>query len=384
MNVSKIADAIEGVLPERRPIAHHEPSINGKEKAFVNECLDRGIVGDQWVKRAESMLAGYCGTQYAVGVGSGTAALHLALLAAGINPGEEVIVPTLTFVATANAVRYAGAVPNFVDGALGINAYKLRRYLENTSTPNKDGRGRINNKTGRVISALIVVDLLGFPADMPKLSALAEGFNLIMIEDSAQALGSSIGNQRCGSFGTASIFSFNNNKIVTGNGGGMLLTNDEWVAAKAWQLATTAKVPHAYKMEHDALAFNYRMGNLSAAVVCAQLERLEEFLDAKKVLLARYKEALAPFGEVELLTAKEHWHGSPNYWLVTMLIKPQFSSYRDKLLDELHNRGIQARALFTPLHKLSMFADCPRGDNLAYAEQTVDQAVCLPSGVGLV
>lgn len=374
-----LISAIESVLPKRRPIQHHEPCINGQEAAFIEQALKEGIAGNHFVQELATKVASQCGTTQAIITSSGTAALHVALLASGVRAGEEVLVPTLTFAGTAHAVSYCGATPNFVDGTVSVNAYKLRRYLERTTCPNPEKRGRLNCKTGRVISTLIVVDLLGFPADytggrVGGLTQVADEFGLTLIEDAAQALGASLGNRQCGSFGKAAILSFNNNKIVTGNGGGAVVTDDEWLAAKAYELANTARVQHPYRVEHTAIGYNYRMGNLNAALACAQMERLSKALAAKKRLLNRYKEAgLAPF----VLEASEPWQGQPNYWLVTLWV-----DNRDDLLKELHAKGIYARALSTPLHQLPYYKDCPR-DNLDYAEHTFSKAVCLPSGVGL-
>lgn len=379
--MTPLVTAIASVLPKRRPIHHHEPYTLHREQQNITKCLEGGLANDDWIRKLEEELRRTCGATQAIAVSSGTAALHVTLLAAGIKPGEEVLVPSLTFAGTANAVSYCGAIPNFVDGPLGISAYKLRRYLERTTCANPDKRGRLNCKTGRVISALIAVDLLGFPADMQKLSAVADEFGLILIEDAAQALGAKIGNQPCGSFGRAAILSFNNNKIVTGNGGGAVLTNDEWLAAKAHQLATTARVTHPWKVEHDAIAYNYRMGAINGALACAQMERLPVLLVAKRALLARYEGALGDFKGVAMLKATEVWHGQPNYWLSSLIFKRSgdCTADRDELLAELHDHGIYARSLFTPLHKLPMYAGNPR-DTMQYAENTFSRVVCLPSG----
>lgn len=379
--MTPLVAAIASVLPKRRPIHHHEPYTLHCEKENIEQCLEQGIANDHWVKKLEEELRRTCGTTQAIATSSGTAALHVALLAAGVKSGEEVLVPSLTFAGTANAVSHCGAVPNFVDGPLGINPYKLRRYLERTTCANPNRRGRLNCATARVISAVVVVDLLGFPADWQKLSEVADEFGLILIEDAAQALGAKIGNQPCGSFGKAAILSFNNNKIVTGNGGGALLTNDEWLASKAHQLATTARTTHPWRVEHDAIAYNYRMGAINGALACAQMDRLPVFLVAKRALLARYEAAVADLKAVALLKATEPWHGDPNYWLSTLIFtKPgDCTAERDALLEELHQNGIYARALFTPLHKLPMYAGNPR-DKMQYAENTFSRTICLPSG----
>jgi perosamine synthetase len=377
-----VVEAIEGVLPPRRPIEHHEPYINAYDFTCVTVCLHHDLTTTKWSDKTAQWLSDKCGVDHAVCTSSGTTALQLALLAVGVKPNEEVLVPALTFIGTANAVSHVGAHPNFVDGALGINAYKLKRYLERTTGPTPDKRGRLNLTTGRVISCLIVVDLLGFPADLPKLEEVAKEFGLTLIEDAAQALGSSLGNRQCGSFGAAAIFSFNNNKIVTGGGGGAVVTNDPLIAAKVWALANTDRIPHPWRIEHASIAYNYRMPQLCAALIYSQLAKLGWAVAYKKVLAQTYATALDRT-DLKVLLAKEGYQGSPNYWLTTGLLEPPVGNKRDDLLTELHKRGIKARALFTPLHKLPMYEGNPR-DKLQYAEDTATRAICLPSGVGLI
>lgn len=343
-----------------------------------------GLVGENWVQKFQDRIATYCGVEQAVPTNSGTSALHLALLAAGVKPNDEVLVPSLTFAATANAVSYLGATPHFIDGGIGANTYKLRRHLEQNTTSTPDRRGRLNPKTGRVISCVVAVDLLGFPADLTRLEGLADEFGLIFIEDAAEALGSIHSNRRCGSFGAASTISFNNNKIITGNGGGVVLTDDPALAATAWHYSRQARTGHPWKVEHDAIAFNYRMSNLTASVICAQLDRIEEFIAAKKKLLTRYKEAFAGCDALEVLEATKPHHGEPNYWLISVRLTPRHIELRDEILNGLHERGIQARALFTPLHKQDPYKDFPRQPNMGYSEDEAARVFCLPSGVGLV
>lgn len=360
-------EAVDRILPLNRPIGHHDQLY-----PHYNASL---------VKDLEHELADYCGVRQALGVSSGTAALHLGLLAAGIKPGEEVLVPSLTYAATANAVRYCGAIPHFIDGKINVNHFKLRVHLANNTTQTPDRRGRLNSKTNRVISALIVVDLLGFPADMPKLAQLAQEFDLTLIEDASQALGSTLGGQKCGSFGAFSVLSFNTNKIVTGNGGGALLTNDEWIAARSWHLANVGRVPHAWKVEHDAIGFNYRMVPYSAFKILEQLHKIDSILAAKKRIFEMYKVALEHCDEMELLEATEYWQGTPNYWLTTALLKDP--NQHEAVMNDLTKRGIGARALFKPLHTQSIYDDCPRMLNMLYSESVAARAVCLPSGLGL-
>lgn len=382
IDIPAIVEAIASVLPARRPIGHHEPSLDGHELKAINDCFRDGLTGYKAISAFEDTLAARCGVRHAVAVSSGTAALHLALTAAGVKPNDEVLVPALTFVATANAVVHAGAVPNFVDGSLNINAYKLRCYLHRQTVKAPTGP-RINRVTGRPVTAIVAVDLLGVPADMAELEIIASEFGLVLIEDAAEALGSRIGNRACGSFGRAGILSFNNNKIVTTGGGGAVLTDDDWLAAKVVQLATTARLPHKWAVEHDAVAWNYRMGNINAAVGCAQMEKLDGFLEKKRRLWVRYRDVLAVCGGVELVDyCAGQGHGA-NHWLVALKLDPRAGdSARVALLDALCAAGIMARALFTPMHMLPMYRDNPR-DNLLSAEDAWRRTVCLPSGADL-
>lgn len=382
VDVSDFVARVASVLPKRRPIEHHEPEINGTELDSINSALVAGISGRKLADEFSASLSKACDVPYVTLTSSGTAALHVALLAAGVEPNDEVLVPSLTFAATANAVVFAGAVPNFVDGALGINAYKLRCYLIRETGRHESKVGRVNTKTGRRIRAIVVVHLLGCPADIAGLSKVANDFGLVLIEDAAEALGSQAGNRPCGAHGLVGILSFNNNKICTSNGGGAILTSDPWVAAKAWQLSTTARLEHPWKVEHDAVAYNYRMGEINAALGLAQLERLEEFLVRKSNLAGKYSNALAGCRGVGLLAPRMHSGDRCNNWLVAVELDSRCASQRDEILDALHAEGIKARALFTPLHQLPMYKDHPR-DSMGYAEDTASRLICLPSGAGL-
>lgn len=387
IDIPAIVESVASVLPARRPIGHHEPSLGDRELKAINKCFAQGLTGYKAINTFEDMLAARCGVRHAIAVSSGTAALHLALVAAGVKPNDEVLVPALTFVATANAVVHAGAIPNFIDGPLNINAYKLRCYLHRQTVKAPTSGPRVNRNTGRPVTAIVAVDLLGVPANMAELEHVANEFGLVLIEDAAEALGSRIGNRACGSFGRASILSFNNNKIVTTGGGGAVLTDDDWLAAKVHQLATTARMPHAWAVEHDAVAWNYRIGNINAAVGCAQMERLDEFLEKKRKLFERYRGRLADCADIELLDGDDG-AGSVgdrtcNNWLTAMKLDPRAGvGARDALLGALCEVGIMARALFTPLHMLPMYRDNPR-DNLLSAEDAWRRTVCLPSGADL-
>lgn len=381
-----IIAAIKTVIPTTTPAELHKPDINGHELKFVTECVTGDLVGYEYVRQFEDRLSEITGAPYVIAMASGTAALHIALMAAGVKAGDEVLVPALTFVATANAVSYIGAVPNFVDGTIGINAYKLRRYLERETRRSDDGSGRVNRRTERRIAAIVPVHLLGVPADIAGISAVAEEFGLIVVEDAAEALGSSAGNRHCGTFGSAGVISFNNNKMVTTNGGGALLASEEWLTAKAWQLSTTARLAHPWKMDHDAIAWNYRMANLNAALGLAQLERFDDLLKRKNALAGRYRRAFDGVGGVEHVGADRACRTgvacTSNYWLNAILLGGEHAHRRDEVLGAMHAEGIKARAIFTPLHQLPMYRDCPR-DNLGYAEDSARRMICLPSGFDL-
>lgn len=380
----EVVEAVRSVLPERRPIGHHEPVINGRELAAVSSAIDVGLTSEEHVNRFEASIAAATGAEQVVATSSGTAALHLALLAVGVQPGDEVLVPALTFVATANAVAYVGAVPNFIDGALTVNAYKVRRYLERETEAGP--RGRTNKRTGRPVTAVIPVHLLGSPADVEGLCRVADDFGLVVVEDAAQALGSTSGNRACGTVGRAGMLSFNYNKIVTTCGGGALLTDDPWVAAQAHKFATVGRVRHPWLIEHDAVGWNYRMGTVNAVLGLAQMEQLDVVLAQKSDLAGKYRGALSGCRSAEFLDTSVSWGGRSNNWLSAVSVSPRCGGVpqenRDRLLEALHADGLLARALPTPLHMLPMYRDCPH-DDLRGAELAVARTVCLPSGAGL-
>lgn len=366
-----VVEAIDKCLPKVRPIGHHEPytQIGGfTDPVSITKSVD--ILADG--------LRKVVGVTQAVPVSSGTAALHLILLALGAKPGHEVIVPALTFVATANAVSYTGATPHFVDASVVISPFKLRAYLEKNTVPDPDGKGRLNPRTKKAISIVIVTDLLGFPADWAKLTEVTQEYGLELVEDAAQALGASYGDRKCGSFGRAAAVSFNNNKIITGFGGGAVLTNDEWVAARAWDLATTARIPHQWEVSHSGIAYNYRCSDLTASVIVPQLENLPDFMAKKRSIFDRYKQALQGL-DVKLLEATKDYHGQPNHWLTTMKVP---AGKRDLILQGLHDKGICARAIFKPLSLMEAYINCPKSD-LGYTVASYNTLICLPSGLDL-
>lgn len=376
LNVEKAVHAIKTVLPKKRPIQHHEPYSGAKEREFVTHFVEKGITSPDYTEWFEEKLRQVTDAEQAIVVSNGTAALHLALIATGVRAGDEVLVPTLTYAATANAVVHAGAVPNFIDGSLCLNPYKLRCYLDRETTVECDRL--INKSTLRPITALIAVHLLGEPCNYTSIREICDNHKLVFIEDAAEALGSHIGNTSCGNMGDVATFSFNHNKIVTTGGGGALASNDPYLIAKAYNFAHQCRTGHPYLVEHDSVGWNYAMPAICAALGCAQLDQLPEFIEKKKKLNQKYFDALLDVAGLHLFTPDE---GS-NHWL--SMVVCDYPEDRDLLLKALHADKIGARALFTPLHTLPFYKDNPRDVNLQYSEHTAARAVCLPSGVGLV
>ena len=364
------------------PVAFCEASIGEAEAASVAACVRENAVGYQAVDRLQSMISNICGTEQGTAVSSGTAALHLALMAVGVRVGDEVLMPTLTFVATANAASYLGAIPHFVDSRdydLGVAPFKLRRYLARI-VEQQEGKPT-NRRTGRHISAIVATHLLGHPAQIDEIAEIAAAHGIPLIEDAAEALGSTFNGRPCGSFGAAGAISFNGNKIVTTNGGGAVLTNDPWIQAKVWTMATTARLPHPWLMEHSELAWNYRMGNINAALGLPQLERLGDLVGAKRRLAARYIDAFV--GAAGASTFIEREGCRSNYWLNAIMLDPHpTAAKRDEVLAALHTDGIGCRALFTPMHELPFYKDNPR-DNVEMAMDIWRRTVCLPSSAKL-
>lgn len=387
-----ILEAIQQVVgpssPEQ-PIALHEPDFRGTQAwAYVKDCLDTGFVSTagRWVSRFEQDLASATGAAHAVAVTNGTVALRLALHLVGVVPGDEVLLPPLSFVATANAVAHVGAVPHFVDiepSTLAMDPAALDERLEQLAE-RRDGR-LVNRQTGRRLAAVLPVHVFGQPADGVELRRVADAWGLPLVEDAAEALGSWRGETHCGLFGALGTFSFNGNKVITTGGGGALITNDAELAQRARHLSTTAKLPHSWAFEHDAVGWNDRMPNLNAALGVAQLEDLGRRLKAKRLLADRYRDAFARLKGVEL--TPEVAGCRRNHWLVALRFTAADPSeaerQRLRLLEAAHAAGLLLRPVWKPLHQLPMYADTPRGA-LPVAEDQVPRLVNLPSSPQLL
>ncbi len=368
-------------VPDRIPLA--EPCLTGNARRYLLDCLDTGWVSSAgpYVERFERALARYLGLPHAVATASGTAALHLALRAAGIGPGHEVLVPTLTFIATANAVAYTGARPVLVDVEprhAQMDPELVHHFL--TRHCRWQGGRLVNRHTGRQVRAILPVHLLGHTAEMEPLAELARRYELILIEDAAQALGALYQGRPAGTWGHAACFSFNGNKLVTTGGGGMVVTRDPRLARRARHLSTQAKADPVEYL-HDELGYNYRLPNLLAALGCAQMEELEEFLAAKRTLAAAWRKALAELPGLRPLEPGPHTQSA--WWLFTVEVDPALCGLDARgLMRRLDARGIQTRPLWQPLHLSPVHAQCQavvRGR----AERLWQRCLSLPSSVDL-
>ena len=376
--------AVRQVLGEADgPFALHEPDIGDLEAATVADCVASGWVSTvgPFVDRLEGELAALCGTDHAFATSTGTAALHLALAALDIGAGDEVIVPALSFVATANAVVYTGAVPHFADAdewTMGLDPRALAKHMKAACT--MEGGICRNRATGRRIAAIVVMHAFGHPAEMDALAEVAAAWNVPLVEDAAEALGSTYQSRPAGSMSRIAALSFNGNKIVTAGGGGAVLTSDAALAARVRHLGSTAKLPHKWAYVHDAIGFNYRMPSLNAALLVAQIERLSDFITRKRRLAARYAAAFCSVAGADFM-------GQPpgarsNYWLNTIRLDVTDTNARDAVLAALHADGILARPTWEPLHLLPAFSGCPCAD-LPITERLGVQLVNLPSSAKL-
>jgi Predicted pyridoxal phosphate-dependent enzyme apparently involved in regulation of cell wall biogenesis len=384
LNLQSILQGIRSVLPVQSDFtALHEPMFNGNEWAYVKGCLDSGWVSSvgRFVERFEQQLAEYSGLKYAVAAVNGTAALHICLCLADISVNDEVLVPALTFIATANAVSYCGAIPHLIDSeetTLGVDPGKLDKYLDEISERRPEGC--INLKTGRLIRAVIAMHAFGHPVDMEPLAETCRKHGLILIEDGAESLGSQYKGKHMGNWGLVSSLSFNGNKIVTTGGGGAILTNHQILAQLARHLTTQAKMPHPWGFNHDMVGYNYRMPNINAALGCAQLEQITDFIARKRTLADRYQKALKDIEGVKMF--REAFWAHSNYWLNVLLIDDEYCHQRDQLLALTASQGIMTRPCWTLMHKQPMYSNCPHMD-LTVAESLERRIVNLPSSAVL-
>ena len=373
-----VVDFIRSIYKTDSFIPLHEPKFLGNEKKYLNECIDSTFVSSvgKFVDEFERKIASYTGTKYAVATSNGTSALHIALLLANVENNDEVITQPLTFVATCNAINYCGAQPVFVDvdqDTMGMSPSALKEFLKNnTSIKNQQC---INNKTGRVIKACVPMHTFGHPCKIDEIKDICNKYHIALIEDAAESLGSYYKNKHTGTFGQMGVMSFNGNKIITAGGGGCIITDDETLAKKAKHLTTTAKVPHKWKYAHDMIGYNYRMPNLNAALLVAQLEQLDGFLENKRLLANKYKEF---FKKSDIVFVTELENSKSNYWLNTIILKD--GQQRDLLLDEANSKGVMVRPIWVLMNKLPIFKNAQNRD-LTNSEWLEQRVVNIPSSV---
>ncbi|MAQ88922.1 MAG: aminotransferase DegT [Rhodopirellula sp.] len=392
--MTNIADKIDSVLQtiedtvgkpeEGKPLVLHEPWLDGTNSwLYLKDCIDKNWVSSNghWVNEFESRLAKYTKAKYSIAVCNGTVGLRLALHIVGVDAESEVLIPPISFVATANAVSHLKAIPHFVDidpFTLGMSPISLSRRLNDIAIK-KDGLV-INKETGRRISAIVAVHVFGDPAEIDSLKEIADEWDLPLVEDAAEALGSWYKNTHCGLIGDVGVISFNGNKLITTGGGGTVITNDENIAEKAKHLSTTAKIAHPWKFEHDDIGWNDRMPNINAALGVAQMENLQERLNKKLQLFKRYKQNFEEFKDLEIIESINNC--KTNHWLISLRIRSieptEAQNIIDKILENAVKRNIFLRPIWKPLHKLSMYENCPRG-SLYEAEDQACRIINLPS-----
>lgn len=372
----QIISFIKGLHNGRSFIPLHEPVFIGNEKKYLNDCIDSGYVSSvgEYVNSFEKAIAAYTGAKRAVVVVNGTQALHLACVVSGVGPGDEVITQPLTFIATANAISYTGASPVFVDvdrDTMGMSPQSLEQFLsEHTSMI--EGRC-INRASGNHIKACIPMHTFGHPARIDAIQEICMRYNIVLIEDAAESIGSSYKGTYTGRFGQIGVFSFNGNKIITTGGGGALITDNDAIADRAKHLSTTAKIPHAWEYEHDQIGYNYRMPNLNAALGLAQLENLDLFIQQKRKLGSIY----ASFFEKSTITfVKESSDSHVNYWLQTIILSDR--KERDAFLTYSNEHGVMTRPIWNLVNKSKMFHHC-QTSSLENAQWLEDRVVNIPS-----
>ena len=382
--IDSIVAALRGIVPVSSSAGGmHQPEFGGNEWNYVKECLDTGWVSSvgAYVDRFERMLKAFTGATHAVAVVNGTAALHLCLQLIGVRPGDEVIMPTLTFIATANAVAYCGATPHFADSGeatLGLDPAKLATYLR--ATMRVSAGECINRQTGARVSAVVPMHTFGHPVDLDPLVAVCEEFHIPLVEDAAESLGSYYKGRHTGRFGKLAALSFNGNKVITTGGGGAVLTDDPALGRLAKHLSTTAREPHRWSFNNDQVGYNYRLPNLNAALGCAQLEQLPGFLVRKRALAEAYVKAFDSMTEVRVFHEPPESHS--NYWLNAIILNAARAHTRDAILERTNGAGIATRPAWTLMHKLAMFRDCQKMD-LSTAERLEAQIINIPSSAVL-
>lgn len=380
---SEIVDFIKSMYPNQNPVPLHAPVFLGKESEYLLDCIDSTYVSyvGKYVTQFEQMTADFTGAKHAVAIVNGTAALQISLQLAGVKYGDEVITQPLTFVATANAISHCGAKPVFIDvdpDTMGLSPEKLNDWLSKNTKFEKSvnlptGR-QVNKSTNQPISAIVPMHTFGHPCRIDELIEVANKFNIPVIEDAAESLGSYYKSKHTGTFGLAGILSYNGNKTITTGGGGMIITDDPEFAKKAKHITTTAKVAHKWEFIHDEVAYNYRLTNVTAAIGVAQMEYLKQLLANKSETADLYKKF---FANKEISFVSEPINSRSNYWLNVIKLKDR--EERDAFLDFTNNNGVMTRPIWRLMNKLEMYKNCQTG-NIDNSSLLAEKIVNLPSG----
>jgi perosamine synthetase len=375
---AKLISFIQDIYQTKEFIPLHEPRFQGNEKEYVLNTIESTFVSSvgPYVNQFEEMIAILSQTKKGVAVVNGTAALQVALRLVGVKPGDEVLTQSLTFVATANAIVHNHALPVFIDvdhDTMGMSPIALNLFLQEHGDLREEGC--YNKKTGRRISAILPMHTFGFPVHLNGILEVAKAWNIPIVEDAAESIGSLYHGKPTGSFGLMGVYSFNGNKIVTAGGGGAIVTKDEVLGNHAKHLTTTAKRAHQYEFFHDEVGYNYRMPNLNAALICAQLEQLDYFIERKRLLAQRYRDF---FLGTDIQFRFELKDTRVNYWLMTLELENKEA--RDEFLKTTNASGVMTRPIWTLMHKLPMFENCER-DEQQNAEKLEQRIVNIPSSV---
>ena len=379
---NKITFAIKKVLKKKKA-GLHEPFFLGKEKKYLNRCLFENSVSAKgsFIREFEKKIKNFTKTSNVILTNSGTSALHLALIGAGVKNNQEVLMPSFNYIASANATLYCNAIPHFVEinkATLGIDPEKLDKYLSKILI--KKGTHYKNKKTNRQVRALICLHTFGHAAQIDKIKKICKTYNISLIEDAAEALGSFYKNKHLGTFGLVGILSFNGNKIVTAGCGGAIITNKKKLAKKLLHLSKISKIPHQFKYNYNEVGYNYQMPNLNAALGYAQIKKINYFLKLKRKLFIRYKKNFAKIDQISLF--KEPKKSKSNYWLQTIILEERNRKLRDYILKKLNNNGIGSRPIWSPLHKVNYLNKFPRSE-LEITMEMNDRIINIPSSAFL-
>lgn len=381
IDFENIATIIKKQFPNQDFIPLHAPLFIGNERKYVMETLDSTFVSSvgSYVNRFEEMMCEITGAKYAIAIVNGTSALHMALILADVSADDEVLTQSLTFIATCNAISYIGAKPVFLDvekDTLGLSPSAVKSFLESNAEIRDDGF-TFNKTTGKRIKACVPMHTFGLPCRIDEIAQICREWNITLIEDAAESLGSYYKEKHTGVFGEIGTFSFNGNKTVTSGGGGALVTNDDELASRAKHLTTQAKVAHPWAFVHDEIGYNYRMPNLNAALACSQLEQLNKFVENKRELAQYYK---TEFGKIGINFIAEPTSAKANYWLNAILLKDV--EEQQDFLAYMNSNGVMARPVWELMHRLPMFKQAQR-ENLENSEWIADRLVNIPSSVRL-